>query len=257
MGVCYQKENVKLLKRSITSILEQTYTNFEFLICEHGSTEEARRVIDLFEKQDKRIKVIRPGKDSFLAEKLNICLKEARGQLIARMDDDDYSHPERFEKQVAWLESNPEIDFVGSNVNLYYEGEKIGTRQLPQYPEIKDFLFVLPYIHPTMMFWNKPLTTVGGYSENKSCTLCEDYDLLLKLYEANFRGANLQEVLLDYTTQKRGNRKMEHRWNESVTRYQHFKKLGLLPRAWPYVIKPLIVGAIPSFMLSKIKGRIC
>lgn len=256
MGVCYQKENVNLLKRSITSVLEQTYTNFEFLICEHGSTKEAKQVIDYFEKQDKRIKVIRPGKDSSLAEKLNVCLKEARGQLVARMDDDDYSHPERFEKQVDWLGKNAEIDFVGSNVSLYYGEEKIGTRQLPQYPEIKDFLFVQPYVHPTVMFRYEPLVIVKGYSESKYCILCEDYDLFLRLYEEKFQGANLQEVLLDYRTSKKGNRKMRHRWNEFITRYQHFKKLGLLPRAWPYVIKPLIVGIMPSFMLAKIKDRI-
>ena len=253
MGVCHQKENVNLLKRSITSILEQTYTNFEFLICEHGSTEEAKQVIDYFEKQDKRIKVIRPGKESFLAEKLNICLKEARGQLIARMDDDDYSHPERFEKQVDWLEKNPEIDFVGSNVSLYCGKEKIGTRKLPQYPEIKDFLFVQPYVHPTIMFRYEPLAIVKGYSESKCCILCEDYDLFLRLYEEKFQGANLQEVLLDYTTRKKGNRKMRHRWNESITRYQHFKKLGLLPQALLYVIKPILAGLIPEKFLIKLK----
>ena len=81
------------------------------------------------------------------------------------------------------------------------------------------------------MFRKDVLLNVGGYSEEKSCILCEDYDLLLRLYAAGYHGYNLQECLLDYTVSAtaKGNRKMSHRWNEVVTRFHRFRELGVLP----------------------------
>ena len=87
--------------------------------------------------------------------------------------------------------------------------------------------------------------------------LCEDYDLLLRLYEKGFRGANLQECLFDYTLPEtaKGSRRMRHRWNEVVTRFQRFRALGRLPKALPYVVKPIVVGLLPEKFLEKVKGR--
>ena len=99
------------------------------------------------------------------------------------------------------------------------------------------------------------MEAVNGYSEDKSVILCEDYDLLLRLYAKGFYGANLQEVLFDYTIPAtvKGNRKMRHRWNEAVTRYRRFKELELFPIALPYVVKPIAVGFLPKFILKRLK----
>ena len=99
------------------------------------------------------------------------------------------------------------------------------------------------------------LEAVGNYSEEKSVLLCEDYDLLLRLYAKGYQGANLQEILFDYTVPPtaKGNRRMRHRWNESVTRWRRFGEMGLLPGALPYVVKPLVVGMLPEKLLRKVK----
>lgn len=253
MGVYYRRENLALIQRSIQSILDQSVPDFEYLICDDGSTATAMALIDQFAEKDPRIHVVRIGGKYALAEKLNACLKEARGELIARMDDDDYAHPDRFEKQAACMMAHPEIDFLGSGVYTWNENEIIGERILPECPEVRDFLFRQPFVHPSMMFRAKTLLSVGGYSEDPHCILCEDYDLLLRLYAAGYQGMNQQEALLDYTVRETSNRKMRHRWNETVTRYRRFRELGLLPEKFLYVIKPLVVGMIPVPILTRLK----
>lgn len=257
MGVYYQRDDITLLKRSISSILQQTFSNFEFLICDDGSNDVAVAYIETAASKDSRIRLIRRGNLLTLPTKLNACLAEARGELIARMDDDDYSNPERFSAQLKYLCEHPQIAFVGCNVNLWKHNAVADVRILPEYPTVQDFYFVQPYIHPTLLFRKDALISVGGYSEEKHAILCEDYDLLLRLYAAGYQGANLQKCLLDYTISERakGKRRIIHRWNEMVTRYQRFRELGQLPKALPYIVKPLVVGMIPEPVLARIKQQ--
>ncbi len=257
MGVLYKRENLDLLKRSISSILDQTFFDFELIICDDGSTPEACLYLEECSKKDERIKLVRPGDKFDLASKLNACIRVAKGKYIARMDDDDYSLPERFAKQVEFLDKNLDVAFVGCNVALNKEGLIVGERILPEYPKVKDFYMTQPFVHPTLVFRREALEAVGGYSEDKRQFLCEDYDMLLRLYAKGYRGANIQEKLLEYTipVKAKNNRKMSHRWNETVTRYKRFKELGVLVKAFPYVVKPLVVGLMPEFLLKAVKGR--
>jgi glycosyltransferase EpsE len=258
MGVYYQRPDVALLVRSVNSILQQSVADFELLICDDGSNEIACAFLDETVRRDKRVKLVRPRNAFALAVKLNHCLTEARGQWIARMDDDDYSYPERFAKQLNYLQQHQEIAFVGCNVNLVCDGAVVGQRNFAEWPQVRDFYFKQPFIHPGLLFRREALEEVGGYSEAKRQLLCEDYDLLLRLYKAGYKGANLQETLLDYTVPAtaKGSRKMKHRWNEAVTRYGRFKELGVLPGALPYVVKPLAVGLLPEFILRKMKKNL-
>jgi len=257
MGTLYTRGDLSPLKRAVDSILAQSYQNFEFLICDDGSSGPAKRYLEGIAQCEARVKLVRKAGCLNLASKLNLCLGAAKGAYIARMDDDDYSRPDRFEKQLFFLFQNQEIAFAGCNVALIRNGEKVGERKLPAFPTVEDFYFVQPYIHPALMFRREALAAVKGYFEKKSCVLCEDYDLLLRLYAKGYRGANLQETLLDYTVPAtaKGNRKMSHRWNEAATRYERFKDLGLLPGALLYVVKPLAVGLLPEKMLKSLKDR--
>lgn len=255
MGVLYRRDNLFLLRRSVDSILAQSFRDFELLICDDGSSAEAAGLLEKYAAEDRRVRLIREGKLSRLPEKLNRCISEARGSFIARMDDDDFSHSERFERQLSALEQDTSCAFVGCNVRLWRDGMVVGLRQLPMRPEVRDFLFVQPFVHPAMIFRAEALSAVGNYCTEDRCELCEDYDLLLRLYARGYRGMNLQEALLDYTCPQNphGNRRMRHRWNETVTRYVRFRELRLLPRALPYVVKPLAVGIIPAPLLRMMK----
>lgn len=256
MGVLYRKDDTAPLLRAVESILEQSFSNFEFLICDDGSNAAAVSLLDELSARDERIYLIRGRNKHTLPEKLNECLRHANAPWIVRMDDDDYSHPDRFERQLAWMRDHPDSAFLGCNVALICGGEVVGKRTFPEFPQIRDFYMTQPFIHPSLLFRREALDAIGGYSEDKHCLLCEDYDLLLRLYEHGYRGANLQEVLFDYTIPltARGNRRMSHRWNEVVTRWRRFGSLGVLPKALPYVIKPILVGLLPEKLLAALKG---
>ena len=257
MGTLYRREDTALLRRAVDSILTQSFGDLELLVCDDGSSAEAAALLDGAAQRDPRVRLIRPGGVYPLPHKLNACLRAARGAYIARMDDDDLSRPDRLEKQLAYLRAHPDIAFAGCNVELLRGGQPAGQWRFPEFPGVEDFFMRQPYVHPALLFRREALEAVGGYSEDKRQLLCEDYDLLLRLYEKGLRGANLQDCLLDYTLPEtaRGSRRMRHRWNEAVTRYQRFRALGKLPGALPYVVKPLAVGLLPEGILRQIKRK--
>lgn len=255
MGVCYQRQDLMLLERSIKSILNQTYCNFEFLICQNDSTAQARELLETFQKVDSRIRLIDGTGADTLAKKLNRCLKEAKGTLVARQDDDDYSDPQRFEKQVDYLYNNKDVAFVGCEVLLNQNNTLVGMYRFSERPIVRDFLFTQPFIHPTLVFYKTVLNAVGGYCEEERCDGCEDYDLLLRLYEKGYIGANIQYPYFVYTIPPKGksNGTFRRRINEVQTRFILFRRMRLLPKAFPYVCKPILVGLIPSVILYKLK----
>ena len=106
MNRYYRKTDTALLERSVRSILEQTFGDFEFLICDDGSTAEAASLLEDLAAEDSRIRLIRVGTLFSLPQKLNACMSAARGKFLARMDDDDYSHHDRFEKQINYLKTH-------------------------------------------------------------------------------------------------------------------------------------------------------
>lgn len=256
MGVYYHRSDTALLERSVESILAQSVTDFEFLICDDGSAPETKRLLERYADQDSRICLVRTGGKISLPQKLNACLEMATGKFIARMDDDDYSCPERFRVQLQAMEDHPEIDFIGCNVALCRGMEAFAWKEFPEFPTVKDFFMTQPYVHPALFFRREVLDAVGGYCEEKYCDHCEDYDLLLRLYARGYRGMNLQRILLHYTAPNlKGNRTMRHRWNEVVTRWRRFKQLQVLPQALPFVVKPIVVGLLPGFVLRRLKER--
>lgn len=258
MGVRYQREDLSMLERAIQSIQTQTYPSWELLICERGSTQAACDRLARFAKEDLRIRIIDGQETNGFSGQLNRCLAIAKGNWIARMDDDDFSHPGRLSTQMEYLQRSPQTAFVGCIAQLEREDKLVGMRQLPLSPTVRDFLFVQPFLHPTLLFRRSALETVGGYSEKDRCIGCEDYDLLLRLYERGFMGENIQKPLFIYNLPPLGSKKrtMDLRWNEVKTRYVNFRALKLLPWALPYVIKPVVVGVLPEGLLIRVKRKL-
>ena len=118
MGV-YNCKNLDLLKNSIDSIINQTFKDWEFIICNDGSTDATLDNLNKLKALDQRIKIITYEENKGLAYALNECIKYADGEYIARQDDDDVSYSERIEKQVKFLENNPQYAVVGTNADVY------------------------------------------------------------------------------------------------------------------------------------------
>ena len=257
MGVLQTDDDLHFLRRSVDSILNQTWRDFEFLICDDGSCPAVQRYLESCSRDDGRVRLIRGCVRKDLAAKLNACLAQARGPYIARMDGDDYSGPKRFDVELDFLRAHPEVAFVGCNVELFQNGACVGDWRFPERPAVKDFYIRQPFVHPTLMFRREALDAVGLYSEERRCIKCEDYDLLLRLYEKHCFGVNLQQFLLRYTltADPMGNRTMRDRMNETRTRWVRFRALNLFPGALPFVVKPVAAGLLPAGIITRIKKK--
>lgn len=255
MGV-YNQLNRDELFSSVESILNQTFQDFEFIIYDDGSKPEATKMLKEVEKLDPRIVLIGKDKNHGLAFSLNQCIKVAKGKYIARMDADDISYPTRFEKQKAFLDANPDISWVGCNMELFDNNGVWGKRNHPAFPTEKDFLAHSPYPHPTVMYRAEIFDKYRGYNVSDEFLRCEDYELFMRFTKQGMKGANLQEYLFcyreDMVTYNRRNKTA--RINEMKCRYRGFKEMGILfPFGWFYVLRPLLANLIPRGMIAKIK----
>lgn len=256
MGI-YNSNNELMVMSAINSILNQTYSDFEFIICDDGSTDDTFELIKRITQDDHRVIIINNEINKGLAATLNKCLDVAQGEYIARMDADDISLPNRLERQVTFLDNNPMYDLVGCNAVLFNEQGDWGYRIMTEYPERKSFLFGTPFMHPTILIRKAPLKAIGGYRVGKETLRCEDYDLFMRLYSKKSKGYNIQENLFKFRENQNAynRRKFKYRLDEMKVRYKGFKMLGLMPGGFIYVIKPIIIGLFPQRLLRVFRNE--
>ena len=203
------------LAPAIESILKQTYDDFEFIILDDATTDRSVTIIQQFAESDDRIRFFpleHRGYVSLLRRGLNHC----RGEFVARMDSDDISMPDRFDKQIAYLRGHPEVVAVGSRVVLIdpYGSRVEKPAHKTEHAEIEAELLNgvgWALVHPTVMMRREPLMKVGGYREDLAVS--EDLDLFLRLAEVG-KLANLPDVLLQYR---------QHLGSVNYTKYEQQK----------------------------------
>ena len=256
MGM-YNEKKKEQVEQAISSVLNQSYRDFEFIICDDGSAEEFFLWLQQYCKIDERIHLLRNEKNAGLAESLNRCLAEAEGEYIARMDADDVSLPDRFEKQIHFLEANPEYVLVGCSVSLIDDAGIWGERILAEKPQKTDFLWTSPFVHPSIMMRKNVLQRLNGYSTEDYAERTEDYELFMRLYALGYTGYNLQEKLFLYREDRNAftKRKYRYRINEAKVRYIGFGQLGIRKGNLKYIAKPLVIGLIPRGVMQKLRRR--
>jgi glycosyltransferase involved in cell wall biosynthesis len=185
----------KYIAQSIQSIIDQTFTNFELIILDDGSIDNTRMVVASF--TDSRIKLLLNEKNSGLAFTLNKGVQYARGQYIARMDGDDLAHPQRFEKQVAYLDNHPDVcmidcimDYIDENGNLLHQvnATEVTEQQIRKAMPQKNCLGHSSIMIRKNILLKYPYNHVGN----------EDYDLWLRLLANGYKIHKLPEKLLLY-----------------------------------------------------------
>ena len=184
------------LKEAISSILNQTFSDFEFLIINDGSTDQSEKIINSY--NDDRIRYLNNEGNKGLIFTLNRGIEMAEGKYIARMDQDDISFEDRLKEQYDFLEENLDIALVGGWAEIINEsGEKIGNYKTPvNHYEIKfDLLFHNPFVHGTIFFRKNIVKELGGYNEKDK--YAEDYGLYSTAIQ-NYKMANLPEFLIRY-----------------------------------------------------------
>ncbi len=256
ISAAYNMEHIFSLRASLESILGQSFFDIEFIICDDGSTDNTYSVLCEFAKRDGRIRVIRNERREGLAFSLNRCAGYAECDLIARHDLDDISHKDRLMFQYGYLKLHPEISVLGTAAVLYDRNGAYASRSFPCRVKAQDFLFNSPYMHGSVLMRREAFLAVGGYRVARITRRAEDYDIFMRLALVS-NGANLGKELYFYLEDKdtKRRRRYKYRIDEMLVRASGFSALGLMPRALPYVIKPLIVGLIPSALLDKLKHR--
>jgi glycosyltransferase involved in cell wall biosynthesis len=186
-------EPLDWLSQSIDSILNQTFSDFEFIIInDNPEYKEGKDLLCEYQKKDKRIKLIFNELNIGLTKSLNKGLAIANGEYIARMDADDVSLPERFGKQLALFKCHQEVDICGSNARLI--GEKKGIIKCPQNTDQIYFFLGNCIVHSTVMMKRE----VADLKYNESCWAAQDFELWFRAQQSGFTFYNIQEVLLLY-----------------------------------------------------------
>ncbi|WP_416150493.1 glycosyltransferase family 2 protein [Salipaludibacillus sp. HK11] len=246
------------LKESIESLIVQTYTNWELIMCDDGSTDKTYSIAKSYENKFNNIKVLKNNKNYGLAFTLNRCIKVAKGKYIARQDGDDRSTPTRLEKEVKLLDSWSKYDIVSTSMAFFDENGYWGKVISKEMPQPNDLIQQTPFCHAPCMIRKKALLDVKGYQDSRKLLRVEDYDLMFRLYANGSRGFNIQEVLYEVRDDRQAikRRKFTLRINEAYTRFSGYKRLKLPLRSYIYVLRPIIIGLLPRYFYKQIRRKI-
>jgi len=252
----YIKENPLFLQQALKSVFAQTCLPTEIVLVLDGQiTEALQTVIDEYKnKYSDILKIIPLEKNVGLGNALNEGLKHCSHELVVRMDTDDICKPDRFEKQLAVFNQNPNFAVVGSWIDEFMDTPEniISTRKPPEknadlinYAKSRN-----PLNHPSVMFQKSMIQEVGGYQH---FYLLEDYFLWARLIAAKYELYNIQESLLLFRVSskmiaRRGGWKYA---KSEIKLFKTFHKMGLI--SYPVFLKNIIIRIISRLIPNKIR----
>lgn len=258
MGV-YNCENT--LKESIDSIINQTYKNWELIICDDASNDNTYNIANKYkEKYPDKIILLKNENNMKLSATLNKCLSVAGGDYIARMDGDDISCANRLEKQMNFLKFNSEYDLVGTCMIPFDENGERSIRIFNEFPNKSTFLTKSPFAHATILAKREVYDKLGGYTVSNRTRRGQDADLWIRFFENKFNGYNLQEGLYKVreSIDDLNRREFKYRVDAVKTRVYGIKVLKLPYRYYILAFKPLLAGIIPKkimFIYGKMRDK--
>ena len=191
----------KDIGRAIDSIVAQTFTDWELIVIDDGSTDGTVDVVRAFAEKDSRIMLVRNDTNLELSASLNKGIGLARADLIARADADDVNLPERLAKQYQYFQANQETDVLGTAAYLLDEaGERARVYSYPQtHDELKALSFLkMPFFHPSVMLRKRFFDTAGSYDPRYPNA--EDKEIWLRGLSVGCIYANLPEPMIEYST---------------------------------------------------------
>lgn len=190
----------KYLKTSVESILNQTFGDFEFIVVDDGSTDGSWKILEDYKRKDKRIIALRNRYNLGTSKTLNRGLAVARGKYLVRMDADDWSYPDRLQRQYDYMEKHPEVGISGGTIEVC--DKNLDTVYRRKYPltnkDARKIIFCYsPFAHPATIWNTELMKRAGGYNEN--IPLSQDCELYFKIGKfAKF--GNLKKTLLKLRT---------------------------------------------------------
>jgi hypothetical protein len=256
--------DAQYVRASIESILKQTFTDFELIIVDDGSTDESLRIISQY--RDARVRIIQSQCNLGLAPSLNLAIAASRGEYLARQDADDISLPHRFARQTEFLDTHPAVGVVGSRaIAIDEDGKELHLIQTScRDYEIKwDLLFFCPFIHSSVMVRRSVLNQSGTYTEDPEIAraFVEDYDLWSRINRIAM-SANIPEPLQKYRYRKKPTsasaraRAENERQQDKISQRNICWVLGrseIAPKLWAAlkVFSPVQSGNCPEQMTAE------
>jgi yveO len=240
--------NLKELNEAVTSILNQTYKNFEFLIINDGTKNGEKQLIESY--NDNRIRIIDNEKNMGLEKSLNKGIENAKGKYIIRMDADDISHIDRIDKQLKFIKEHSQYSIISSRVNYFDESGIYGTSSRRGEINKKNILYGNPFAHPAMIINKSDIQKIGGYPLYRRC---EDYAMVINMYANGMSGCIMEDILLDYRLDKNNykKKKTKDRKIECKMKWNELKKLNItFYQRVIYSTKPFIAGIIPKSVMN-------
>lgn len=246
------------LPEAIDSILAQTYTNWELILCDDGSVDDTFRVAAEYrDRYPGKITLLQNEKNLGLNLTLNRCLAAATGDYIARMDGDDISLPDRFKCQVNFLNAHPDYAIVSTPMIYFDERGEWGRGTAVEYPKPMDFVAGTPFCHAPCMVRAEAFHAVGGYSTDRRTLRAEDYHLWFRLYAAGYRGCNLSTPCYKMRDDENAyhRRKFRFALNEAYVRFTGYRMLRLPLKAYLFVLRPIAVALLPKCLYLHLHHR--
>ena len=234
----------KFIARTIQSVLDQTFEDFELIILNDGSTDKTEKIIQSF--NDKRIVYIKNEKNSGISASRNKLITLARGEYCAILDHDDFCLPERLKKQFDFLNNHPKIDLIGSRFELYCPPFAPLWRRLlvnlgwiwchPLKPTVKDALKGNVVMHPTIMYRTEAIKKHHIFY-NEKFSPAEDYDFIRQVMKAGLKIENIPEILLKYSLyggncsllKKQKMKQVSYLVKQQLAKDFHLKKIPFYP----------------------------
>lgn len=211
------------LAEAIESIISQTFTNFEFIIINDGSSDSSLDIIKSYMRKDDRLVLI-SRENKGLPVSLNEGIALAKGKYIARMDADDIALPERLQKQYNFMVSNPKVDVCGSFAQFIGASSRVAK----PYTTHKDIsihaLFACPMVHPTVMAKKSFFSILYNVDYFKA----QDYELWTRGITQGYVFANINQVLILYRVRPGANSSSEQVFFSEKARSKYMKNLNLL-----------------------------
>ena len=186
------------LREAVDSIIAQTYTNWELIFCDDCSTDDTYQIAEYYKNlYPEKIILLRNKYNSKLAFTLNRCIEVATGEFVARMDGDDISMPNRFEKQINYLRKHPDVVLVGTAMQRFSDDGSLGAiAYCKEHPDYNTpYKEGLVFNHATIVAYRYVFEQLGGYTVSPRTVRGQDRDLWYRFLVAGYKGSNIMEPL--------------------------------------------------------------
>jgi glycosyltransferase EpsE len=249
------KNDPAAVKRAIESILNQAYRDLEVIVVLEPNDPGVLLIRESF--KDPRLIIVENGERLGRSKSYNVGLRLARGRYLARMDADDYAYPDRLTRQISFLEKNPDIAVVGTNVRvLDMEGNEVGFRNFPSDHAgiIKALTFMNPMMHPTIV-WDRDQVGRDVQFDLNFSKFCDDLELWMRFISEGHKFANLPDAYLDYQ-QLHDHRRPRENWRLNfAARAKHWRLALRHPRLFLGILFYGVLMLMPNRVIDLLTKR--